>query len=97
MRPTPDEVDAVLFDMIAAQAAQVPDDTSLDDFWWAEAVDPQGEVRGYGLGHTPAEALTDEQTQTISGRVRYACGPKDSPYAQALPLKLNKSCGIGTP
>jgi hypothetical protein len=23
--------------------------------------------------------------------------PKDSPYAQALPLKLNKSCGIGTP
>ena len=26
------------------------------------------------------------------------CGiqPEDSPYAQALPLKLNKSCGIGT-
>jgi hypothetical protein len=33
MRPTPDEVDAVIFDMIAAEAAQVPDDTSLDDFW----------------------------------------------------------------
>jgi hypothetical protein len=46
MRPTPDEVDAVIFDMIAAEAAQVPDDTSLDDFWWAEAIDPQGEVRG---------------------------------------------------
>jgi hypothetical protein len=55
MRPTPDEVDAVIFDMIAAEAAQVPDDTSLDDFLWAEAIDPQGEVRGYGLGHTPAE------------------------------------------
>ena len=56
MRPTPEEVDAVLFDMIAAQAAQVPHDTSLDDFWGAEAVNPQGEVGGYRLGHTPAEA-----------------------------------------
>ena len=27
--PTPDEIDAVIFDMIAAEAAQVPDDTSL--------------------------------------------------------------------
>jgi hypothetical protein len=29
--PTPDEIDAVIFDMIAADAARVPDDTSLDD------------------------------------------------------------------
>ena len=27
------EVDAVIFDMIAAEAAQVPDDTSLDHLW----------------------------------------------------------------
>jgi hypothetical protein len=33
MRPTPSELDAVIFDMIAAEAAQVPDDTSLDHLW----------------------------------------------------------------
>jgi hypothetical protein len=33
MRPTPSEVDAIIFDMIAAEAAQVPDDTSLDHLW----------------------------------------------------------------
>ena len=27
-------LDAVIADMIAAEAAQVPDDTSLDDLWW---------------------------------------------------------------
>jgi hypothetical protein len=31
--PTPDEIDAVIFDIIAAEAAQVPDDTSLDELW----------------------------------------------------------------
>jgi len=45
MRPTPSEVDAVIFDMIAAEAAQVPDDTSLDDPWSGVAFDPQGEFR----------------------------------------------------
>jgi hypothetical protein len=54
--PTPDEIDAVIFDMIAAEAAQVPDDTSLRDLWSSVAHDPQGKLRGYGFGHTPAEA-----------------------------------------
>ena len=40
--PTPDEIDAVIFDMIAAEAAQVSCDESLDNFWWAEAIDPRG-------------------------------------------------------
>jgi hypothetical protein len=31
--PMPYEIDAVIFDMIAAEAAQVPDDTTLDDLW----------------------------------------------------------------
>jgi hypothetical protein len=48
---TPDEIGAVIIDMIAAQ---VPDD--LDDLWWAEAFDPQARSRGYSLGYTPAEA-----------------------------------------
>jgi hypothetical protein len=54
--PTPDEIDAVIFDMIAAEAAQMPDDTGLDDLWSSEAYDPQGEFQGYGYGHTPTEA-----------------------------------------
>jgi hypothetical protein len=53
--PTPDEIDAVIFDMIAAEAAQVPDDTSLSDLWSSVARDPKGEFRGYGFGYTPAE------------------------------------------
>jgi hypothetical protein len=31
--PTPHEINAVIFDMIAAEAAQMPDDTSLNDLW----------------------------------------------------------------
>jgi hypothetical protein len=54
--PTSDEIDAVVFDMIAAEAAQVPDDTSLDELWSSVALDSAGEFRGYGFGHTPAEA-----------------------------------------
>ena len=54
--PTPDEIDAVIFDMIAADAARVPDDTSLDDLWSSVAFDGHGEFRGYGFGHTPTEA-----------------------------------------
>lgn len=54
--PTSDEIDAVIFDMIAAEAAQVPDDTSLNDLWSSVAFDRHGEFQGYGFGYTPAEA-----------------------------------------
>jgi hypothetical protein len=54
--PTPDEIDAVIFDMVAAEAAQVPKDTSLNELWSSAALDSAGEFRGYGFGHTPAEA-----------------------------------------
>ena len=46
--PAPEEIDAVIFDMIAAEAAQVPDDTSLDESS-SVALDPVGRFRGYGL------------------------------------------------
>jgi hypothetical protein len=52
--PMPYEIDAVIFDMIAAEATQVPDDTTLNDLWSSVALDRHGEFRGYG--HTPAEA-----------------------------------------
>ena len=54
--PTPDEIDAVIFDMIAADASRVPDDTSLDDLWSSVAFAGHREFRGYGFGHTPTEA-----------------------------------------
>ena len=54
--PTADEIDAVVFEMIAAEAAQVPDHISLNDLWSSVARDPHGEFRGYGFGHAPAEA-----------------------------------------
>jgi len=39
--PMPYEIDAVIFDMIAVEAAQqVPDDTSLDELWSSVALDP---------------------------------------------------------
>lgn len=54
--PTPDEIDAVIFDMIAADAALVPENNSLNDLWSTVALDDHGEFRGYGFGHTPGEA-----------------------------------------
>jgi hypothetical protein len=42
--------------MTAAEAAQVPDVTSLDNLWSSVALDRHGAFRGYGFGHTPAEA-----------------------------------------
>jgi hypothetical protein len=45
--PTRDEIDSVIFDMIAAEAAQVSDDTSLDE--WSEACDPLGQSRAFGI------------------------------------------------
>jgi hypothetical protein len=55
--PMPDEIDAVIFDIIAAEAARVLDDTSLDDLWSSVALDSDGQFRGYGFGYTPAEVL----------------------------------------
>jgi hypothetical protein len=46
----------VVFDMIAAEAAQVPCDDNLDELWSTMAYDPQGEFQGFGYGHTPEEA-----------------------------------------
>src|SRR5262245_8972453 len=54
--PTPDEIDAVIFDMIAAEAAQIPDTDKLTERWTSVALDPRGECQGYGFGYTPAEA-----------------------------------------
>jgi hypothetical protein len=54
--PTRDEIDAVVSEMIAAEAAQVPDHTSLSDLWSCVAFDRHGEFRGYGFGHTPGES-----------------------------------------
>ena len=42
--PTPDEIDAVIFDMIAAEAAQVPDHTSLGDLWSSVVRDARGRI-----------------------------------------------------
>jgi len=54
--PTPDEIDAVILDMIAAEAARVLDDTSLDDLWSSVALDSDGQFRGYGFGYSPEKA-----------------------------------------
>jgi hypothetical protein len=54
--PTPEEIEEAIFDMIAAEAAQVPDGGSLDELWSSVALDSAGEFRGYGFGYTPAEA-----------------------------------------
>ena len=50
------QIDAVIFDMIAAEAARVPADTNLDDLWSIVARDAYGQFQGYGFGYTPAEA-----------------------------------------
>jgi hypothetical protein len=56
--PTPDEIDAVIFDMIAAEAAQVHEwsDTNLSELWFCWAFDPQGQCRGGAFAYTPTEA-----------------------------------------
>jgi hypothetical protein len=56
MKPSPNEIDGVVFDTIASEAAQVPDDTNLDELWSSLAFDPEGELKGLGYGHSPEEA-----------------------------------------
>jgi hypothetical protein len=55
--PTPDEIDAVIADLIATEAARHAKSIEvLNNSWFAEAIGPRGEKRTWGEGLTPAEA-----------------------------------------
>lgn len=54
--PTPQEVQAVINEIMAAEKAGIADNTNLDELWASEAFDPQGEAQGYGFGKSPSEA-----------------------------------------
>jgi hypothetical protein len=51
--PTPDEIDAAYLMAFKADVRSVED---LQDFWFAEAIDPSGKTRAIGFGHTSAGA-----------------------------------------
>ena len=53
--PTPDEIEAVISDLIQVEAGLV-DGPKFEELWWSAAYDPQGELRAYGLGVTPNDA-----------------------------------------
>ena len=55
MTPTPDDIDAVIFDMITQELTGA-EPHELDELWTSVARDRQGEFRGCGFGLTPAEA-----------------------------------------
>jgi hypothetical protein len=75
----------VIAEMIAAEAAQVSDDTSLDDLWEARAYDPQGELQGIGYGYTAAEAC--------AGAWIVACGWPDECHLLDASVALRTSIG----
>jgi hypothetical protein len=50
--PSPDEISAV----ISSVTSQVQDHSDLNDLWSSIALDSERQLRGYGFGHTPAEA-----------------------------------------
>lgn len=54
--PTPNEIDAVVFDMIAVEATGTQNDFDFDDVWECLAFDRDEELQGMGCGDTPAEA-----------------------------------------
>src|SRR5262245_2194175 len=53
--PTPDEIEAVIFDLMRYADGPV-DGPELDELWWSAAFDPQGKLKAYGLGITPTDA-----------------------------------------
>jgi hypothetical protein len=53
--PTPNEIEAVISDMIRVEAGLV-DGPSFEELWWSAVFDPQGELQAYGLGVTPTDA-----------------------------------------
>jgi hypothetical protein len=55
--PTPDEIDAVIANLIATWAAESAKSTEvLNASWFAVAIDPRAKMRTDGMGHTPVEA-----------------------------------------
>jgi hypothetical protein len=68
--PTPDEIDAA--DLMGVRA-DVPSVESLQDFWFAEAIDPSGETRAYGFGYTPAGAAGKCVGHLLGGRAWLQC------------------------
>jgi hypothetical protein len=55
MVPTPNEIEAVISDMIRVEAG-LAKGPSFEELWWSAVFDPQGELQAYGLGVTPADA-----------------------------------------
>ena len=86
------EIGAVIFDMIAAEAAQISDETSLDDLWSSVAFDRHGEFRGYGFGHTPAQARIRLGHRLVAG-VRPACPTRRTTTVTATWVSLLKPHG----
>jgi hypothetical protein len=84
--PTKDEVEAVIFDMIAAEKRGVPDNSNLDELWASEAFDPQGEAQGYGFGHTPTEAKAGAWITTWWPECELSEVPRDVPEGWTFAL-----------
>jgi hypothetical protein len=54
--PTPEEIAAVIEDLIASDVAKVPDTTMPSEMFECLAFDPNGNLQGVGYGWTPEEA-----------------------------------------
>jgi hypothetical protein len=58
--PKPDEIDAVIANLIARRAADHATMLEvLNNLWFAVAIDPSAKMRTDGEGHTPAEACVN--------------------------------------
>jgi hypothetical protein len=74
--PTPDEIGDVLWKLIATEITDaLTDDGSLDPFWVAKAIDPQGETLAYGFGNTPAEARVKAWITVWSEQLNHSVAP----------------------
>jgi hypothetical protein len=51
--PSPEEIDSVIFDIMAADKNGGPDNTSLDELWASEAFDPQRTISRLRIRQKP--------------------------------------------
>jgi hypothetical protein len=54
-KPSPDEIETMLAEMLRG-GRQDASDWDMDDLWMIEAVDPDGETKGYGADSTVSDA-----------------------------------------
>jgi hypothetical protein len=78
--PTPDEIEAVLWKLIATEITHAFErGEDLDPFWQAKAINPQGKEVVYSIGNNRTEALVKVWLSAWSEQLNCSVAPVDVP------------------